>query len=200
MGFCGPSGNDAQQARADEAARQARIKSGTEAIDRQFSGFNDNFYNQRAQAVFDANLPTLGSEYARTRNSLGYALAGRGLLNSSVRDQRENSLENEMAKQRRIIGDQGLSQANDLRSKVEDSRSRIYQQLLSSADPSQATAAATRESANLMTPSPVGALGNFFNDWSNVYLANKQAQASQPQGAGYSFGGSNKSSARIVGG
>ena len=199
MGMCGSPGDGG--AKADEAARQARIKAGTQAIDQKFSSFDDKFYNSRAQDYFDASLPQLGMEHARTKNTLGYAMAQRGLLNSSVRDQRENSLENELAKQRRQIGDQGLSQANDLRAKVEDSRSRIYQQLLQSGDPSQATAAATRESAGLAIPSPVGAIGGFFNDWSNVYLANQMNKAQTGQmNPGFSFGGSNKASSRIVGG
>ena len=200
MGMCGGGDGGAGQAKKDEEARQARIKAGTEAINQKFASFDNGFYDKRAQAVFDANLPQLNMEHARTKNTLGYAMASRGLLNSSVRDQRANSLENELEKQRRVVGDLGLSQANDLRAKVEDSRGRIYQQLLQSADPATATAAATRESANLTTPSPVGAIGGFFNDWSNVYLAGKMADASKPSaGAGYSFGG-NKSSARIVGG
>ncbi len=199
MGMCGPGDGGAGAAKRDEEKRQARIKEGTYAIDQKFAGFDDKFYDKRAQAVFDANLPTLGMEHARTKNSLGYALASRGLLNSSVRDQRENSLENELEKQRRAVGDQGLNQANDLRAKVEDSRSRIYSQLLQSADPANATAAATRESANLTSPSPVTAMGGFFNDWSNIYMAGRVAEASRPVASGgYSFGGSNRSSSRIV--
>lgn len=198
MGMCGGSNNDAARARREEEARQARIKEGTAAIDQKFAGFDDKFYNDRTQAYFDANLPVLNSEYNRTKNTLGYAMAERGLLNSSARDMTEASLANEMAKQKRIVGDTGLSQANELRAKVEDSRGRIYQQLLQSADPANATAAATREASNLSVPSPVGAIGNFFADWSNVYLANRMSQASQPTG-GYSFGGgSSRPSARIV--
>lgn len=197
MGMCGKPGDGG--AARQERERQARIKLGTEAIDTRFSGFNDKFYNKRAQAVSDANMPQLEQEHARTKNSLGYALASRGLLNSSVRDQRENSLENELEKQRRAVGDQGLSQANDLRAKVEDSRNTIYSQLLQSADPAQATATATRESANLTAPSPVTALGGFFRDWTEMNLMRSAAGDSGPSGGGnYSFGGTPSSSSRIV--
>lgn len=200
MGFCGGGDGGAAQAQKDEKARQDRIKQGTAAIDKAFGGFDQNFYDQRAKDYFGAAMPTLTEEHNRTRNSLGYALAERGLLNSSVRNQRENSLAAELDKQKRIVGDTGLGQANDLRSKIENSRNEIYSQLLASADPAQATAAALRQSSALAQPSPVGTLGNFFNDWSNIYLANNAARASDPSiQPMFTWGGGNKSSSRIVG-
>lgn len=202
MGFCGGGDGGAGAARAEEAARQQRIKTGTAAIDSTFSSFTPEFFEQRAQDYTNAAMPTLTQEHNRTKNSLGYALAERGLLNSSTRDQRENSLEAELNKQKRIIGDTGLGQANDLRQKVESSRNEIYSQLLASADPAQASAAALRQSSALSSPSPVGSIGNFFNDWSNIYLTNQAARASDPNVQPmFSWGGSgNKNSSRIVGG
>jgi hypothetical protein len=201
MAMCGGSNKDAQQARADEQARQDRIAQGTKSIDATFAGFDDNFYNQRAQDFSNVALPTLNMERTRTRNDLAYNLANKGLLNSSARRQRENSFEQEVAKQRRAIADQGLSQANSLRASVEDARGRVYNQLLASADPAQATAAATRAQSDLMQPSPVGAIGNFFADWSNVYLANKTASAMNPQTQPLmgGFGSGSRNSSRIVG-
>lgn len=199
MGLCPDSGKkEAARARADEAARQGRIQAGTAAIDTAFGGFDNSFYDQRAKDYEAAALPEVNQQFTRTRNSLGYALANRGLLNSSVRDQRTQSLAEELAKQKRIVADSGLSQANDLRASVEDSRNRVYGQLLSSADPVQATQAANRAAAGIVQPSPVGALGQVFNDWSQIYLADNLARAnnvSQP----FSFGGTNTgSSGRLV--
>lgn len=198
MGMCGGSNKDAEQARADEAARQDRIKQGTLAIDRQFSTFDDKFYDQRSKDYFNAVLPEFNREQARTRNDLAYQLASRGLMRSSARNQRENSFALEVDKQRRIIGDQGLSQANALRASVEEARGQVYNQLLASADPAQATAAATRAQANLTTPSPVGPVGNFFADWSNIYLQNKAARAENPNVPALFGGTNNRSSGRIV--
>jgi hypothetical protein len=199
MSMCGGSNKDAQQARADEEARKARIDQGVKNIDKTFAGFNDEFYKQREQDYFNAALPTLNMESARTRNDLAYSLASRGLLNSSVKNQREASFANEVAKQRRAIADQGLSQANSLRASVEDARGRVYNQLLASADPAQATAAATRAQSDLTQPSPVGSIGNFFADWSNIYLANRTANAMNPEVQPmFGGGGSRRSSSRLV--
>lgn len=200
MGLCPDSGKkEADRARADEEARKQRIREGTAAIDQQFAGFDDAFFGQRAQDYEDAQLPEVNQQFTRTRNSLGFALANKGLLNSSVRDQRTQSLANELEKQKRIVADTGLSQANDLRASVEDSRNRIYSQLLSSADPAQATASANRVAAGIVQPSPVGALGQVFNDWSQIYLADSLARENSRATAPVSFGGSGGgSSARLV--
>lgn len=170
----------AAKAEADEKARQDRINQGLEAIDQKFGSFTDAWFNQRAREYFDAAMPTLNMEFARTKNNLAFGMAGRGLLNSSIYNQRRQSLDNEMLKQKRIVADTGIGQANDLRMKLEDARSRITSQLYQSADPAQATAAANRETANLSQPSPMGAIGNFFNDWSNIYMTNQVARAENP--------------------
>lgn len=199
MGMCGGSNKDAAQAQADEAARQARIKEGTAAIDKVFAEFDDGFFDRRAKEYFDFALPTLNLESARTRGNLAFDLANRGLLRSSVRNQREQSLANEVDKQKRIIGDAGLSQANALRASVEDARGRVYNQLLASADPANATAAATRAASDLKTPSPVGPIGNFFSDWSSIYLANKSAREENPNTQPlFGWGGGSGSSSKLV--
>lgn len=196
--FSNSAKKEAERARADEAARQQRIQQGTAAIDTAFSGFDEPFFTQRAQDYENAQLPELNQQFNRTRNSLGFALAGRGLLNSSVRDQRTQSLANELAKQKRIVADTGLSQANDLRASLEDSRSRIYNQLLSSSDPAQATASANRAASGIVQQSPVGAIGQVFDDWSRIYIADSLSRANNPaQAAPFSFGGA-RNSARVI--
>ena len=171
---------EAERAQREETARQARIKQGTAAIDSTFGTFDDNFFNTFAGNVERAQLPQVNQDYARTQGQLGFNLAGRGLLNSSVRDQREASLAEELTKTKRNIADAGLSQANKLRMDVEDARGRSYNQLLQSADPGQATATATREASSLSKPSPIGPTGSFFGDWSSIYLQNKATQAGNP--------------------
>lgn len=188
---------EAARARQEEAERQARIKLGTEAIDRTFGTFNDSFYDTIARNVENAQMPQVNQDYARTQGQLGFNLAGRGLLNSSVRDQREASLAEELTKTRRNIADAGLSQANKLRMDVEDARNRSYSQLLQSADPSQATATATRAASELSKPSPVGPVGSFFGDWTQIYLQNKVARAENPETQPlFNFGGG---SSRVIG-
>jgi len=171
---------EAARARQEEAARQQRITSGTAAIDKQFGTFGDAWYDTKAQEYSDLAIPQLNQEAARTQGNLTFGLAGRGLLNSSVRDQRQQSFENEVAKQRRIVADTGIGQANELRAKVEDARSRAMSQLYQSSDPAQATATATREASGLQKASPVGPTGSFFADWSGIYMNNAEARASNP--------------------
>jgi hypothetical protein len=189
---------EAARAQQEEAARQARIKQGTAAIDSTFASFGDSFFNNFARDVERAQLPQVNQDYARTQGDLSFNLAGRGLLNSSVRDQREASLAEELTKTKRNLADAGLSQANKLRMDVEDARSRSYNQLLQSADPGQATATATREASSLSKPSPIGPVGSFFGDWSSIYLQNKAAKIGDPTVTPMFSVGANNSS-RVIG-
>ena len=193
---------EAERARKEEEARQQRIREGTAAIDRTFGTFSDAWYDTRAQDYYNAAMPTLNMEASRTRNNLTFGMANRGLLASSLRNQRNQSFENELAKQRRIVADTGIGQANELRAKVEDARSRAMSQLYQSSDPAAATATATREASGLSQASPIGPMGNFFADWSNIYLTNAAARAENPDTPRLfdwsSFGSGNNSSSRLV--
>ena len=75
-------------------------------------------------------------------------------------------------------------------------------QLYQSADPAAATATATREASGLTQASPVGPMGNFFADWSNIYMTNLAARSENPATPKLfdwsSFGGGNPSSSRMV--
>jgi hypothetical protein len=174
-----------------EAARQARIAAGMKQIDENFSGFDSDFYDKRRQAYTEYQMPQLADDYERTSKNLGYSLARTGLLNSSTGVQKEASLAKEMDKAKRTVADQGQTEVNNLRGKVEDSRSMLVSQLEASADPQAIGGLALAQSAQYRDGQTfTQPLGRFFDDWSSIYLGGEQAAA---------YGGNSGSSIRWPG-
>mgnify|MGYP001004377967 FL=1 len=73
----------AEQAAA-EAARQSRIREGQANIDTAFGQFDDNYFGNFQKSFTDFYNPQIADQYARAKDKLIAALAGRGTLESTV--------------------------------------------------------------------------------------------------------------------
>lgn len=189
----------AGDARAMENERQARIARGLEDINRTFSGFDDSFYNRRADEFERYQMPEATRQYDETKRNLSYSLARSGLLKSGVAADKNASLDREFDSTRRNIADAATSSANSLRGEVENQRSQLVSQLQASADPTASAQLASANAARFSAPQTFTPIGNFFQNWTNTYLANQQARAyddSVP--AMFDWGGGGSSSSRIV--
>lgn len=191
MGY-GGGGNAAELARQQDDERQAKIAQGRQSIDANLSGFNDEFYQQRANDYEGYALPQFNKQARNTRNQLAAALARRGLLKSGAAQQQDADLTNYASQKRAEIGDAALGESNKLRSQVEDQRTQLTNQLITSGDPATASAGALTAASTLKRPNGFGALGNFFSDWVDNYKANQVAQSYDPSVQPmFSFGGKN---------
>jgi hypothetical protein len=171
----------AQQA-ADEQARQDRIKQGQGSIDSAFSGFDQNFYDNRAKAYEDYANPQLDDKFQQSRRDLMYALARNNILDSSEAARATGQLEKDYNTQKQSIVDTGQGYANQARSQVESNRTDLVNELTSSADPntvaSQAQSRAGAVSAN-PTFSPLGAMFQNLAAAYNGYNNGAQTQGIQ---------------------
>lgn len=193
-------GMDDGGARALEEERQARIRQGNEAIDRNFSGFSDDFYQAREADYTKFALPQFSDQLNKTRNSLAASLARRGLLTSTAAAAANTDLDNYAGQKQREIADAAAGEANQLRAQVEDQRSELKSQLLSSADPMAAGSAALSSADTLRRPTGFASLGNLFSDWTANWQANQVARSVDPNVQPlFSFGNrSNRASMSIV--
>lgn len=193
-------GIDDGGARALEEERQARIAQGREAIDRNFAGFSEDFYQDRAADYTKFALPQFTDQLTKTRNSLAASLARRGLLTSTAATQSNADLDKYAGQKQREIADAAAGEANKLRTQVEGQRSELTSQLLASADPMAAGAAALSSADTLRRPTGFASLGNLFSDWTANWQANQVARSVDPNVAPlFSFGRSgNRGSMSIV--
>lgn len=184
MSCCGGGDNAARKARELEDQRQARIQSGVADINNIFSGFNDKFYKGRADAYTGYALPQFTQQFGNANRNLTYALADRGLTNSSAARKQQSDLSFQGNVQKQGIIDTGAQQANQLRSQVEGQRSNLISQLQASADPATSSQLALSQAQSLSLPSTFAPLGNLFSNYAKNYALNAQAQAYNQAGLG----------------
>ena len=173
MGMFGGSSDGG--AAAQEAARQASINQGMQAINQQFAGFTPSFYQKAATDYTNAVTPGMMADYRNTKNDLTYSLARGGILNSGAAVQRNQSLQNTLSQNESQIANNAQQQPNTLQADVNTQKGQLVNQLQSSADPSSIAEQATAATSQLRADSPVQPLGNLFADWSNQYLAGNTA-------------------------
>ena len=180
MGMCGGGNNAAAEQRALEEQRVKNIAEGNAAIEKQFSGFDDNFYDSRAADYESFAKPKLEKEFGNTKRNLMYSLARSGLMGGSVDAEKNANLADERQQQLRNVADAGQSQANELRQTVEGQRSNLTAQLEASADPGAASNLALRTAQAYAKPTSYAPIGNFFKEWTGNFIANNEARQYDP--------------------
>lgn len=157
---------EAAQARADEAARQQRIREGTQRIGTIFDGqFNDQFFDRRRQAFVDYATPQLQDQYGDAQKQLTFALARGGNLNSSVRGEKAADLQKRFDLSQQEILDKGLSQATEARNAVEGARSDLIGMLNATGDAEGAANSAISRASALSQPAAFSPISGLFSDF-----------------------------------
>jgi hypothetical protein len=185
----GGGGGDggADEARQREEQRQARIRTGMTNIDRIFSGFDDNFFNNRRDTYVSYATPQLEEKYSDALTQLTAALSRSGALKSSVAADRYSKLQRDYALQRQGIVDTGTDLATSARSDLENARSGVVADLYATTDPAAAAAAAqARAKIASATPgySPLGELFQNITaglaDWQEARAYNRGYASTAP--------------------
>ena len=158
----GSAGKLAKQQRADEEARQARIRSGMGQIDAAFSRFDDPFFDSRRQAYVDYATPGVKRQADDARRQLIYALSRNSNLDSSAANRKNADLNRDTNEALVGIVNQGQDYANRSRTDVENARSAIVSQLNATGDSSASSAAALRQAQALTMPQGFSPLGQLF--------------------------------------
>ncbi len=179
-----------------EADRQSRIKQGMERINGAFSGFDDGYYRNYADANTSYYMPQVEEQYLDAQKELTYRLARAGTLNSSMAATNTADLAKQNQRNRASILQQGDQAAANLRSRVAAEKANLAQQLYASENPdltaNSALTSAKSIGADQPSMSPLSSLfnvatigaGQFMNGFKsgNAYT---QAFGSSPSGGGF---------------
>lgn len=173
---------DSRKARAEEEARQARIKAGGQKIDQAFSGFDNGFYDGYRDKQVALYQPELNDKFNRANSDLTFALARAGTLNSTIAGDKQADLLTAYDTNRAGILSRAQGAANTMRGNVANEKSNLVSMLTSTADADRASNEALARSATLLQDSPgYSPLGDIFagiaSGIGNYYAGQQNQQA-----------------------
>ena len=118
----GDGGRRAQQAeaerqRAEEEARQGRVREGADAINTAFAGYDDDFYKGITQNYLDYARPQVEDQFKDAARQLRINLARNAMLDSSVNVDRKAKLQEDFDKAMREQSLKGKEYANTTQKK-----------------------------------------------------------------------------------
>lgn len=182
--------------RAEEQARQERIRKGTESINTTFDGqFNDGFFDGLSKSYVDFARPQLDEQAGKARNQLTFALARNGTLDSSMRSTQSADLQRSVDKEIQNITDKGREYATEARTGVEQARADLIANLTMTGDNVGAANAALARAKTLATPPAYSPLGQLFTD----YTAGLAQQAAFERAAALGYGTPSRGGAGLFG-
>ena len=187
----------AEQARAEEAARQARISSGLERVNNVFGQFDDNYYKGVSDAALNYYQPEVDRQYNEARRAATYNLARGGKLQSTAGAEALRKLSEAKARTDVDIANRAQGYATDTRKSIEGQRNDVIGNLYASADPEAAYSSAVT-AAELGRQAPTYSP---LNDLFSTYITTG-GNALAAERAGYRGFGTglfqNKGSAKVV--
>lgn len=182
MCFGGGSSSSAAEARAsrlaaeqEQAEREARIREGQVKIDEAFSQFDDGYYDDYSQSLIDYARPQLDRQYTEAQGKLIAALAGRGMLESTVGANQTSKLSGAFADELAKVQNDATNSGLQLRQNVENQKGDLYALNTASADPSGISAQAIGTATSLAAPSPATDIGRVFDSVIEPYIAFQSA-------------------------
>jgi len=174
--MCGSSGPDyGAMARADEQARQARIKEGMGSIDTTFKQFDDNYFKRREEAYMADAKPKIADQLQQVNTNLAYNLARSGLTDSSEKTRNVAEVNRQLDSARIEARNKALESSQLARNSIESERSDLIGQLNMTGD-AQAAAQGALSMAAIQNNQPTtSALGQLFANTTGLLGAANQA-------------------------
>lgn len=178
-------GSEVAAARADEQARQDRIRQGTTKIADMFDGqFNDAFYTGRKDSFTNYALPQLADQTKDAQKQLTFSLDRRGALDSSSRASLGTELEKKRALLETEIKDKANDYANTARANVESARSDLTNTLNATGDVQGAVQGAQARATVLSQQPGYSPLVGMFADFTSGLGQQAAAERAFAYGAG----------------
>lgn len=142
----------------------------------QQQGFTPDFYKNRENAYLNYANPQVYQQYGQQLGGLTKNLNNAGLQHSSVAQQGQSSLLQELNKQLQGQANTAIGQSQDLQRNVGNERATLTSQLQQSANPAQTSVGALQAASQFSAPPLLQPLGNLFQNWGSLYGANNLQQ------------------------
>jgi hypothetical protein len=177
--------SEVDQIRADEAARQKRIRDGTKRISDMFSAqFTPAYFDQQRDNYLSFATPQLQDQHKDALKQLTFSLDRRGALDSSSRASLEAELEKKRALAAQDIASRALDYRTNAMNNVEGARSNLIATLNATGDAEGAVSSATARAAALSQPTAYNPLSQLFVDFTAGLGQQAAAEKAFAYGAG----------------
>lgn len=143
-------------------------------------GFTPDFYRNVTDSYINFEMPLLSTQFNQANKALQYKLGNQGLLRSSAGNTLNDALSRQMSLKKIDIANQGVQKSQDLQAAVGQERQNITNQLIASANPAMAASSAAAAAGRLSAPQVFAPIGNLFNDFASMYLANNMTGSNNP--------------------
>lgn len=183
------------EARRREDERKAAIAEGQNAIDAQFSKFDDGFFDNIRKAYLEYANPQFNRQAQEARQQLEFALARAGLGRSTVGAKQRGDLTFDIGTRQQEISDKADATANEQRGNVAAARQSLVGQLSADANAGAAAGNAAARAATLAAQPAFSPIGELFGSVARNLSLAAQGEGIVPAGGSAATGGSN--SARL---
>ena len=183
------------ETKAREDKRQADIKAGNAAVDSAFSQYDNNYYDN-FKSTYTGNFnPEIDKQYSDATGRMTAALAGRGMLDSSLGAAKfGEALTTKNAARARVANDAEVA-AGDMKGKVAARKTDLYSLNQAAADPEGIAAQATGAATALAAPPQYSELGQVF---ANVLAPFSNYVSARNNSAGTPFSYRMSSSGKVI--
>ncbi len=183
------------ETKAREDKRQADIKAGNAAVDSAFSQYDNNYYDN-FKSTYTGNFnPEIDKQYSDATGKMTAALAGRGMLDSSLGAAKfGEALTTKNAARARVANDAEVA-AGDMKGKVAARKTDLYSLNQAAADPEGIAAQATGAATALAAPPQYSELGQVF---ANVLAPFSNYVSARNNSAGTPFSYRMSSSGKVI--
>lgn len=157
------SDNAAAQARAEEAARQARVSAGTARVGEVFGQFDEPYYKNVSDTALNYYKPEVDRQFTDAQRNLTFNLSRSGNLQSTAGADQRRRLQDAKARTDVDIANKAQGHATDARAKIEGQRSDVMNSLFATADPDSAMSSATNAASLAAAPQTFSPIGDLFS-------------------------------------
>lgn len=161
------------------------------SINSAFAGFGPQYLEGVRKNAEATLLPQEEEQFRGQNRNLVSSLGNAGLLKSSAAREAGGALNVAHARGQISVENQAQDQANQAAHNIQQQKTTLTNQLVTSEDPALAAQQAVTSAAGIQAPSIIAPLGSLFNNFANTYLANRIGSAGFGINGAYSgYGGS----------
>jgi hypothetical protein len=154
---------EAADARKREDDRQARITSGTDAVNKNFSVFGDTFFNNRRGEYMNYYQPQLDDQFKTAKDQLTFAFANNGTLNSTAAADKQATLQKSYDNERASLLSNADADVATTQNKINTEKSALLSQLQATGNADQASNDALGRTQQMFQQKPAyDPLGDIF--------------------------------------